>query len=92
MPYSPCSPRCRKGSEEDSGKDGGRRCGSPVGYADERGVPIGSGKEPEITYRVLENVEAMRALAEDGAKASKEGTQLLLSVIIRVLTSHCAPK
>jgi len=50
------------------------------------------GRNLEITHRVDENVEAMRVLAEDGAKANKDGTQLLLSVIIRVLTSHCAPK
>ena len=43
------------------------------------------GRNLEITYRVGENVEVMRVLAENG-------TQLLLSVIIRVLTSLCAPK
>jgi hypothetical protein len=49
------------------------------------------GRNLEVTHRVDENVEAIKVLAEDGAKANKNGTQLLLSVIILVLTSRCAP-
>ena len=50
------------------------------------------GRNLEVTHRVDGNVEAMRVLAEDIAKVNNDGTQLLLSVIILVPTSHCAPK
>ena len=50
------------------------------------------GRNLEIAHRVDGNVEAMRVLAQDSAKANKDGTQRLLFVIIRVLTPHCAPK
>jgi len=50
------------------------------------------GRNLEITHRVDENVEAVRVLAEDSARANKDGTHRLVSVMIRSLTSHCAPK
>ena len=49
------------------------------------------GRNLQVTHRVDENVEAMKVLAEDSAKANKDGTQLLLSIIILVLTLLCAP-
>jgi hypothetical protein len=79
MPYSHCSPCCRKDFGEDGGKDGERRCDPPVGHVTKEVFLMIVGRTLEITHRVEENVEAMRLLAEDSAKANKTVHNFCLS-------------